>query len=86
MEGIGEMKIRITAFGIARDILDGHRSEMELTSDNSISGLKDQLMKDHPEFSRLRSLRFAIDEEYVSDDHVLTDNDEVVIIPPVSGG
>jgi molybdopterin converting factor small subunit len=31
-------------------------------------------------------LAFAVGEEYQTDSYALTENDEVVIIPPVSGG
>ncbi len=32
------------------------------------------------------SLRYAVNQEFVGEDHVLRDGDEVALIPPVSGG
>jgi molybdopterin synthase catalytic subunit len=33
-----------------------------------------------------QSLRYAVNQEFVGEDHVLRDGDEVALIPPVSGG
>jgi len=43
-------------------------------------------MKEYPEFEKLRHLALAVNSEYVQDDLIISENDEVVIIPPVSGG
>ena len=40
----------------------------------------------YPEFEKLKSLKFAVNEDYQEDGYRLKENDEVVIIPPVSGG
>ena len=40
----------------------------------------------YPEFAKLKSLSFAVGENYQDDSYALHENDEVVIIPPVSGG
>ena len=80
------MKIRIVAFGIAKDILQAKQIDIELTPGNTISALRQVLLQMHPEFSKLKSLSFAVGVNYQDDSYQLNDNDEVVIIPPVSGG
>jgi molybdopterin converting factor small subunit len=80
------MKIRLVAFGISRDIIQSSATELELKSGCSIAALKDLLVEKYPEFGKLRSISFAVEEEYREDDYILNDNQEVVIIPPVSGG
>ena len=40
----------------------------------------------YPDFTKLRSFSIAVNEEYQNDDFVLNSNDEIVILPPVSGG
>ncbi len=80
------MKINILAFGIAKDILDGQTKEIELSHGNDVKSLKQTLCDTFPEFSKLRSLSIAVNEEYRNDDYELKESDEVVIIPPVSGG
>ena len=37
-------------------------------------------------FQKLQSINFAINEDYQEDHFLLKEGDEVVIIPPVSGG
>lgn len=80
------MKIKVVAFGIAKDILKAKQVEVELTSGNTISALRQHLLQQHPEFSKLKSLSFAVGVNYQDDSYSLNENDEVVIIPPVSGG
>ena len=80
------MKIRLVAFGIAREILQSKSLEFHLDSGESISALKQRLFQQYPEFSSLKSISFAVGENYQEDSYSLQENDEVVIIPPVSGG
>lgn len=80
------MKLRLLAFGIAKDILQGRSVDYDLAEGNSIAALKASLSTDYVEFRNLTSISFAVHEEYVQDSFILHDNDEVVIIPPVSGG
>ena len=74
------------AYGIARDILKGSKTEVELTRENNILGLKNLLVDQYPAFKELSSLRFAVNEEYQDDSFELDGTEEVIIIPPVSGG
>lgn len=80
------MKIEITAFGIAKDILKQKRTEVELSGEPSVAALRKELISNFPDFEKLASLKFAVNTEYVSDNYQLNPSDEVVLIPPVSGG
>jgi molybdopterin converting factor subunit 1 len=80
------MKINILAFGIAKDIIRGNTLSIELPEKATVGSLKEELTTRFPDFQKLRSLAIAVNTEYQSDDHPLTERDEVVIIPPVSGG
>lgn len=80
------MKIRLTAFGIAKDILQSRNVEIELGEGDNIRTLKQILFKKYPDFSSLKSISFAVGENYQDDSYTLHENDEVVIIPPVAGG
>ncbi|MFM7196094.1 MAG: MoaD/ThiS family protein [Bacteroidota bacterium] len=79
------MIIRLVAYGIARELIGARESSFEFDG-STIAELKSALTARHPAFANLRSLSFAIGEDYRPDDHPLHDLDEVVIIPPVSGG
>jgi molybdopterin converting factor subunit 1 len=80
------MKIQLLAFGIARDILGGQKCAFTLTSGETVADLKSAITEEFTAFAKLRSIAFAVNESYVNDDYVLHEADEVVIIPPVSGG
>ncbi len=80
------MKINLIAFGIAKDILRSKQVELELMDGDTISSLKKKLFQHYPDFSNLKSLSFAVGDQYEDDSYTLHESDEVVIIPPVSGG
>lgn len=80
------MKIKLIAYGIAKDILKGKERTFELLEGSTIADLKNNLLESYPQFSKLKSLSFAVAEEYREDDFELSEDCEVVLIPPVSGG
>ena len=80
------MNINILAFGIAKDIINGQTLGLEIQDGTTVGDLKVKLISQFPEFEKLRSLAIAVNEEYQDDDFVLSERDEIVIIPPVSGG
>ena len=80
------MDIHILAFGIAKDILGTRKVSLNLPDSSTLADLRRDLLLKHPSFEKLNSLRFAVKQDYVNDDFLLTADDEVVIIPPVSGG
>jgi molybdopterin converting factor small subunit len=51
-----------------------------------VGDLKIELIAQFPDFEKLRSLVIAVNEEYQEDGFILSEKDEIVIIPPVSGG
>ncbi len=79
------MKLKLVSYGIAKDILAAKEKEVEYDVHN-VKELKVKLYAEYPELERLRSIAFAVKEEYQDDEYQLSENDEVVIIPPVAGG
>ncbi|WP_109831162.1 MoaD/ThiS family protein [Reichenbachiella versicolor] len=80
------MEVTIVAYGIARDIIG--TSELILKVDEGIT-VKDMLTlvkRKFPDFEKLTSLLLAVNEEYVEENHIVESGDELVLIPPVSGG
>lgn len=80
------MTIRILSFGIARDILGGAETTIDVPDEATIASLRAQLYDAYPALTQLHSLAIARNNEYANDDEVITAQDEVVLIPPVSGG
>ena len=77
--------IKVKLFGIAKDIAGtGDLSISENLAD--VNELLLLLKEKYPAFNILSSLLVAVNEEYASNDTALVEDDEVAIIPPVSGG
>ncbi len=81
------MEILVKFFASAADAAGTREQRTELTDPADVTALMDALCSEHPKLERLRSVaRVAVNLEYVSEEEVLRDGDEVAIIPPVSGG
>ncbi len=80
------MNIEVIAFGIAKDILNSKSVSLSLEEGSSVGVARQSLINQFPQFTTLASLQLAVNAEYVEDDYILKENDEVVLIPPVSGG
>jgi len=80
------MELGVLLFGIAREIAGASKIHLDISPGTSVGEVKKKLVHQFPDFNKLRSLNFAVNEEYVKDDFTLHESDELVIIPPVSGG
>ncbi|WP_299325176.1 MoaD/ThiS family protein [uncultured Maribacter sp.] len=79
--------MNVLFFGITKDIVGS--SEINFSDEFkpvNVAELKKQLIKSYPEFLKLNSLAVAVNSEYANDDLPLNGNEEIAIIPPVSGG
>lgn len=80
--------MNVLLFGIARDIVG--RSEINFSTEEdlptTVKELKIYMVKKFPEFGKLSSFAVAVNSEYALDGVSLNRNDEIAIIPPVSGG
>lgn len=60
---------------------------LELPSGTTVAAVLDQLINQHPQLEQWRNLtRFGVNLQFVEPDTTLQKGDEVVLIPPVSGG
>jgi molybdopterin converting factor subunit 1 len=80
------MNIKILAFGIAKDIFGGSTIDIELDENATTKQLKTQLEAAYPRLKQLASYMVAVNNEYADDAGLITERDEIAIIPPVSGG
>ncbi len=79
------MNIRL--FGITRDIVgtDNLCVPQEL-SIQTVKDLKEWLYREYPEIKTLKALAVAVDHSYAEDGDILIADNEIALIPPVSGG
>ncbi|HEY2775254.1 MAG TPA: molybdopterin converting factor subunit 1 [Candidatus Binatia bacterium] len=81
------MNLHLLYFGIVREKLGRTREERRVADGITVAELMTELAGDHGIFALgAGSLRVAVNREYVGDSHVLADQDEVAVIPPVAGG
>lgn len=80
------MKITVLAFGIAKEIIGQLELTLQLSEEATVADLKSHLVSQFPDFQKLASLRVAVNTDYADDTQSLHSNDEIVLIPPVSGG
>jgi len=77
--------MKIEVYAILKDYFDKQFVVKEQIED--VNTLKEYLSKQKPDAKDiLRSCRFAVDDEFVSDTYQLKENDSISIIPPSSGG
>jgi molybdopterin synthase sulfur carrier subunit len=78
-------KYKVKAFGITRELLGGREAIIETRGD-TVGDLRVSLSEKYPQLSDLRSLYIAVNNDYAGDEVIITDSDEIALIPPVSGG
>jgi sulfur-carrier protein len=81
------MKVRVKFFAILRERAGASEILKEIAEGSTVADLWHQLQKDYPKLDvpGIRLL-YAVNQNYVSPNDKLNDKDEVVFIPPVSGG
>jgi len=81
------MKVRVKFFAILRERAGTAEVVKEMADGSSVADLWRELQRDYAKLDvpGIRML-YAVNQNYVGVDQVLNDQDEVVFIPPVSGG
>jgi molybdopterin converting factor subunit 1 len=80
------MRYKINLFGITRDIVGGNITEVEMSQSADVQTVLGELKNNYPRLKDIKSLLVAVNSEYAESDLVLSENDEIALIPPVSGG
>jgi MoaE-MoaD fusion protein len=81
------MKVRVRFFAGLREQFGASELTLELPDGASVAGILSRLDAEHPGV-RLGERRFtvAVNRAFARPDHVLSEGDEMALIPPVSGG
>jgi sulfur-carrier protein len=89
MPGANAQSITITVklFAAYQEAYGVPELELQVAEGTSVEAVRDRLIAEHPELKQWQNLtRFGVNLQFVEPDTVLQAGDEVVLIPPVSGG
>jgi len=81
------MQVRVLFFGVLRDLTGKASDSLQLPEGGSV---RDVIARYESQIPRLKdslsSIALAVNQQYASPETRLKDNDEVALLPPVSGG
>jgi len=81
------VKVKVIYFGILREIAGAPQEHLEVAENATAGELFARVMGKYPEMERFaKSLAIAVNLEYSTHSQKLNADDEVALIPPVSGG
>ncbi|MEM6837229.1 MAG: MoaD/ThiS family protein [Cyanobacteria bacterium P01_C01_bin.120] len=79
--------VTVKLFAAYQDAYGQPELALELSEGATVADVRDRLLTEHPELEKWRDLtRFGVNFQFVDADMPLKSGDEVVMIPPVSGG
>lgn len=79
--------ITVKLFAIYQETYAVPELMLEFPYGTPVRAVCDRLIADHPELAKWRDItRYGINLIFVDPDTILKNGDEVVLIPPVSGG
>ena len=79
------MQVTVLYFAAAREIAGCERESRELPGGATLAELRSQLAASHAGLEQLPFV-FAVNEDYADSARVLSEGDEVALIPAISGG
>ncbi len=81
------MKVKVKFFAALRERVGSSEITKEIGEGSTVGELWEALQRDYPKLASVNTvLLYAVNRDYVSTSRVLQDEDEVVFVPPVSGG
>ena len=86
---MSESTIRVTVklFAAYQEAYGVPELQLELPQGMTVMQMCDRILTERPELENLRNItRFGVNLQFAEPNTVLQDGDEVVLIPPVSGG
>lgn len=82
-----KIKVTIKLFAAYQEAYSVPELVREIPSETSVGKVLENIIAEHPELAKWQEItRFGVNLQFVEPDTVLQDGDEVVFIPPVSGG
>ncbi len=81
------MEIELLLFASLRDVIGSSKMKIDLPAGATVTDLLSRVGQEHPELlSKLAHVRVAIGDEFADNDAIIPNDQEIALIPPVSGG
>ena len=88
------MKVIIELFGASRDFSDQNLLELDIESNSTIKDVRNKILnyldinfKGNENFIKIvNSSAFCSNDNIISDNYKITNNEKIGIIPPIGGG
>ena len=88
------MKVIIELFGASRDFSDQNLLELDIKNDSTIKDVRNKILnyldinfKGNENFIKIvNSSTFCSNDNIISDNYKITNNEKIGIIPPIGGG
>ena len=88
------MKVIIELFGASRDFSDQNLLELDIENDSTIKDVRNKILnyldinfKSNENFIKIvKSSAFCSNDNIISDNYKITNNEKIGIIPPIGGG
>ena len=88
------MKVVIELFGASRDFSDKNSIEFDIKNNSTIKDVREEILdyldlnfKGNENFIKIvNSSAFCSNDNIISDNYKITNNEKIAIIPPIGGG
>ena len=82
-----KIEVKVKLFAIYQEAFGEPELDLKLAPETTVGALLQSLLKQKPNLAQWQDVtRFGVNLQFVDANTVLQDQDEVVLIPPVSGG
>ncbi|MEM8719935.1 MAG: MoaD/ThiS family protein [Cyanobacteria bacterium P01_G01_bin.39] len=82
-----KITVKVKLFAIYQEAFETSELDLVLPKPTTVGNVLESLIEQKPHLQQWRDVtRFGINLQFVESDTLLQDGDEIVLIPPVSGG
>ena len=83
---VSKIHVTVLYFAQIHEITKVKREIMELSENALIKNLLSMILTRYPDIKYIKNIKVSVNYEIVNPNTILNDNDEVALLPPISGG